>query len=107
MWKTNKKENLKETTMEITSVIKTEKGQLLTTPKDGFIVLGCIFVSQVDTNGNPNGGLIGDGNTAEKILDAGVKPTAYTWQDFIKALMIDPYELKRFAEEQIPHSRGV
>jgi hypothetical protein len=91
--------------MKTKQVIVTENGKTLLDPKDGFIVLGAIFVSQIDNNGNPTGGLIGDSKTADTILNAGVKPTAYSLEDFIEALCIDPFELKRIAENLMPHIR--
>ena len=86
-------------------IVISENGKSLVDPKDGFILLGSIFVSQLDDNGNPTGGLIGDAKTADIILNSGITPTAYSIEDFIKALDIDPYELKRIAEKLIQHTR--
>ena len=91
--------------MKTEQIIISESGEKLIDPKEGFILYGSIFVSQLDENGLPNGGLLGDGKTTEKIIDAGIKPTAYSVKDFIKSLGIDPFELKRIAEEMIPRER--
>jgi hypothetical protein len=79
----------------------TENDKIIQDPNEGFIVLGCIFKAEVDDSGVPVGGLIGDSRTADEILNNGVQPTAYTNKDFIRALLIDPYALKRIAEELI------
>jgi hypothetical protein len=91
--------------MKIQKTIISEKGSILSNPKEGFILYGCVFVSEIDEAGMPTGGLLGDAKTAEKIIESGVEPKAYSVREFIEALNIDPFELSRIADGMKPKTR--
>ena len=64
-------------------------------PRDGFIVQGCIFVSMVNQEGIPQGGLIGSGKEAEMISKAGVPYSVFDKMQMLEALSYTAEELKR------------
>jgi hypothetical protein len=84
--------------MKIESVIVAEDGTKLLTPKDGFILVGSVYVSKIDDNGKPEGGLLGNGDCNNV--------SAYSVRDFIRALGIDPYELLQIAKSLMPAGRS-
>lgn len=78
----------------------TESGKPLNNSDDGFIIYGCILKADNE------GGVFGGGETMKALKEAGVEPAAYTNEEFIKQLAIDPFELKRIAESLMLHTRG-
>lgn len=89
-----------------------EDGTKLEKPEDGFIVQGNIYVAQVDKNGIPRGGLIGnafptvpsiydDSETDEnhKFAKHEIRLFAYSKADFLRALGYTKEELIKIINE--------
>jgi hypothetical protein len=70
--------------MKTKTVVVTESGIPLNDKNDGFIMYGAIF------KGDNEGGLFGDRQTMEKLVEAGVNGRAYTVFEFFDGLYLDP-----------------
>ena len=74
----------------------TENGKTLENPEDGFIVVGNIFVSKLDSHGMPHGGLIGRGYDTDskgRILETDLHRGCYSKGDMLDALSYTNDEL--------------
>jgi hypothetical protein len=92
--------------MKIKQVVVSEGGKELLSAKDGVIIQGCLFVSEIGENGIPHGGLIGDGPTMEAMEKAEVPFRAFSWQELLQALKIPPQELHAYIQQGTPTPRG-
>ena len=88
----------KEKEMETKKIVISESGEELG-PKDGFIVQGCIFPSNVDGEGLPKGVLYGDGKTRDILLNKYVPFRAFSIKEFIEGLGISPKKLREVADQ--------
>jgi hypothetical protein len=92
--------------MKIKQVVVSEGGKELLSGKDGVIVQGCIFASEINENGVPYGGLVGDGPAMEAMEKADVPFRAFSWQELLQALQIPPQELHAYMQHSTPTPRG-
>ena len=92
--------------MKIRKVVVSEGGKELLTPQDGVIMQGCLFVSEISEDGTPHGGLLGDGLSAEAMVNAEVPFRAYSWTEFLDGLNVDPQVLMQYAQQKIGIPRG-
>lgn len=79
----------------VTKVLSGEGKEL--GPNDGFIVQGCIFVSEVGPNG-PQGGLIGSGKIADILDKENVPLEVFDKKTFLRALGYKSGELREIAD---------
>jgi len=92
--------------MKIKQIVVSEGGKELLSPKDGIILQGCVFVSEIAEDGTPHGGLLGDGKTVEAMLNAKVPFRAYSWEEFLDGVSADPQMLMQYAQKKIGTHRG-
>lgn len=70
--------------MKTKQIIVTESGKDLVNADDGVVFGGVLF------KGDAQGGILGDGNTAELLEKSGIEFKAYTNFEFFDALCLDP-----------------
>lgn len=82
--------------------VTTHSQKLLCDEKDGFIVDGNIYVSRLDEDGEPYGGLIGrkmaEPDADGKIAASEILRTTLTRAELLRALFFTPEELRAAAD---------